>query len=525
MLFLLPHAVDQAAERDPVHEAVRCNGDSLTYGQLSEQSAQLAGVLHGQGVRRGDRVAIHADKGLRSAIAMYGVMKAGAAYVPLDPSAPAQRLEMIVRDCGIRHLVTEPSKTGAVLDLVARGVRLEGSIGVESEGRQEFACASWEDVSAAPAPSPEVGTMEHDLAYVLYTSGSTGVPKGVMHTHRSALAWAEVSAQTFGFRPDDRLSNHAPLHFDLSTLDYFATAVAGATTVVIPEVHTRFPASLTKLIQDERLTVLYAVPLALTHMLLHGALDQRDLTSVRWVLFGGEPFPTKHLRSLMRTLPEARFSNVYGPTEVNGITFSPVPELPEDSDAPIPIGRGFANVELLVVDENDVPVKEHEAGELLARTPTMMKGYWRRSDLDDNAFWTRPAAGGYDEVFHRTGDLVRRGAGGVLEFLGRKDRQVKVRGYRIELDEIEAALSAHEAVESAAAFLLPGLEGSYTIAAAVTLMSTSNVETPELLTYAGELLPSYALPERLDVLESLPKTSTGKIDRLALKELVVGRAS
>lgn len=520
MLYLLPQAVDQAAERDPDHEAVRCAGGSLTYGELADRSTQLANVLYDQGVRRGDRVAIHANKGLRAAIAMYGVMKAGAAYVPLDPSAPPQRLETIMRDCDIRHVVAEPSKTRIIVELVEGGVAVEGVVGVETAPGRDFPSVSWEDIAAAPTSSVSVGTMEQDLAYVLYTSGSTGAPKGVMHTHRSALSWAEVAAKTYGFRSDDRLSNHAPLHFDLSTLDYFATAVAGATTVVMPEAHTRFPASLSTLIQDERLTVLYAVPLALTHLLLRGALDQRDLSSVRWVLFGGEPIPTKHLRALMQMMPEARFSNVYGPTEVNGITYWPVPSLPEDSDAAIPIGLAFANVELLIVDEDDEPVNANEVGELLARTPTMMKGYWGRPDLDARAFWKRPASGGYDDVFHRTGDLVRVRSDGLLEFLGRKDRQVKVRGYRIELDEIEAVLSAHESVESAAVFVVPTPEGSQSIASAVTLAGGEDLEPKELLEYAARKLPAYALPEQLDVLESLPKTSTGKIDRLALRDRV-----
>ena len=361
MLYLLPHAIDRAAMRTPDHEAVRYAGESLTYAALVERAGRLAGLLREQGVRRGDRVGIHAGKGLASAVALYGIMKAGAAYVPLDPSSPPARQAFIVRDCGIRHVITESTRRAALRLLLAEGVPIECVVGLD-DAAPNVRAFTWADVDAHAAVAHDPNLVEMDLAYVLYTSGSTGTPKGVAHTHRSALAFAHVAADTYGFRGDDRLSNHAPLHFDLSTMDYFSSALAGATTVIIPDAHTRMPASYAALIAAERLTVLYAVPLALTHLLLHGSLEKRDLSSVRWVLFGGEPFPTKHLRSLMAAVPGARFSNVYGPTEVNGVTYWIVPPLPADDDAPIPIGEPYANVEVRIVGDDDEPVAEGEPG-------------------------------------------------------------------------------------------------------------------------------------------------------------------
>ncbi|MGH7506886.1 MAG: AMP-binding protein, partial [Longimicrobiales bacterium] len=325
MLYLLTQAVDRAAERAPSHPAIRFNGRTLTYGELAARSSQLAQVLIDHGVRRGDRVGIFMPKRIESAIAIHGSMKAGAAYVPLDPAAPAARIAFIVRDCGIRHVVTDAGRLPVLRQAVAGGELLDALIGVApAEGCARSAIA-WDDVGNAATALPETGTMEQDLAYILYTSGSTGVPKGVMHTHRSALSFAEIAVRAYGLHAGDRLSNHAPLHFDLSTLDYFAGAVAGATTVVVPESHTKLPASLSKLMEDERLTVLYAVPFALIQLLLHGALGKRALPDLRWVLFGGEPIPPKHLRALMTALPQAKFVNVYGPTEVNGVTHYPIP--------------------------------------------------------------------------------------------------------------------------------------------------------------------------------------------------------
>ena len=516
MLFLLHHAVDRAAARDPDREAVRCAGQALTYRELAERSDRLAGLLVAEGVRRGDRVGIHAGKGLAAAVAMYGVMKAGAAYVPLDPSSPPARQAFVVRDCGIRHLVTEPARTAALRALLAEETGVECVIGATGDVADGVRARSWADVAAHDAVTPDPQLMELDLAYVLYTSGSTGTPKGVAHSHRSALAFARVAAATYGLVAGDRLSNHAPLHFDLSTLDYFAAALAGATTVVVPDAYTKMPASLAALVESERLTVLYAVPLALTQLLLHGALEKRDLSSVRWVLFGGEPFPVKHLRALMAALPGARFSNVYGPTEVNGVTYWMLPER-LDSDEPIPIGRAYAGVETLVAGPDDEPVADGEAGELLVRTPTMMRGYWGRDDLNARVFHRRPGAGGFEEVFLRTGDVVRRRPDGLLEFLGRRDRQVKVRGHRVELDEVEAALLAHDAVEAAAAFAVPDAEGSSRIEGAVTLRAAQAAGADELLAHLARLLPRYALPDRLAVLDAMPRTSTGKIDRQELR--------
>ena len=518
MLYLLTQAVDRAAARDAAHAAIRFQGRTLTYGDLAQRSNQLARVLIEYGVRRGDRVGIFMPKRIESAIAIHGIMKAGAAYVPLDPTAPPARIAFILRDCGIRHVVTEPGRLSVLANATAEHGALVAAIGVSDAQGSAAEAIGWDEVHSASDATPDAGTMEQDLSYILYTSGSTGVPKGVMHTHRSALSFAEIAVREYGLRADDRLSNHAPLHFDLSTLDYFAGALAGATTVIIPESHTKLPASLSKLIEEESLTVLYAVPFALLQLLLHGALARRDFSALRWVLFGGEPFPPKHLRALMEVLPAARFVNVYGPTEVNGVTHYPIPALIEE-DTPIPIGTPYGNVEMMIVDENDDPVAPGETGLLLVRTPTMMRGYWGRPDLNARAFYRRPAFDLYEDTFHRTGDLVRLRPDGNLDFLGRKDRQIKTKGYRVELDEVEAALLQHADVEAAAAFPVANGEGSQRIEAAVTLRRPGSVVAAELVRHAASHLPTYAIPERIAVLTEFPRTSTDKIDRIRLQAM------
>jgi amino acid adenylation domain-containing protein len=352
MLFRLHRTIERVAERTPTRDAVRCTGASLSYGELVERAGRLAGVLAERGVVRGDRVGMLGRKSVDSPVAMYGIMMAGAAYVPLDPLAPVERLAAIARDCGISHLVSEPSQCATVRALMDAGLALHTVIGGDFPSVAVNPGVSWEQVASAPPIGQVKGATEMDLAYILYTSGSTGVPKGVMHTHRSALAFAEAAAATYALREDDRVTNHAPLHFDLSTLDFFATAVAGGTTVIVPEAYTRLPASLSQLLEQERVTVVYAVPMALTQLALHGALAERDLSSLRWVIFAGEPFAPKHLRSLMQAVPSARFSNIYGPTEVNGVTHWTVPPVETLTDDPLPIGRAFPNVDVRIVDDS-----------------------------------------------------------------------------------------------------------------------------------------------------------------------------
>lgn len=551
MPYLLHQPIDQWADRQPDHEAVRFSGHGLTYADLARRSNQLARVLRSRGVRRGDRVGFYMHKSLHTAVSLYGIMKAGAAYVPLDPTAPPARIAYILRDCRIRHLITDAKHAPVVGELLDESVELDLVVGAGAERSMPVDTLTWDDIETAPDRRPDVSLTELDLSYVLYTSGSTGTPKGVAHTHRSALSFAETAVRTYGFRADDRLSNHAPLHFDLSTLDFFATACAGATVVMIPEMYTKLPASLSQLMEDERLTVLYVVPLVLTHLLEHGALDRRTLQSLRWVLFGGEPFPPKHLRRLMAQWPHAQFCNVYGPTETNGVTYHVVPALEEGpspnepDDSPLPIGTLYSNVEALVLGPDDTPVPDGETGELAIRAPSMMRGYWNQPDLNASAFFQRPAFEHFTDVFYRTGDLVRRDENEVYHFLGRKDRQIKTRGYRVELTEVEAALLRHPAVQGAAAYAVPGSDGTKRIEATVTLVPTdaadpaaasehasgesptseASVSEASIRDDAARYLPSYALPERISVIERFPRTSTGKIDRQALQEQTSSPAS
>ncbi|MCC6486867.1 MAG: AMP-binding protein, partial [Candidatus Hydrogenedentes bacterium] len=345
--------LDRATHASPDHAAVRCRERSLSYAQLQAQVNRLANTLLRLGVRKGDRVAFCMAKDLESIVALYGIMKAGAAYVPLDPLAPPSRSAQVCKDASVRVLITKAAnlaRTGAAFN----GVPLQGIIGVEGFKGFSGSVVSWLEVEAeseACGESPVPG--DYDLAYVLYTSGSTGVPKGISHTHESCIAFVEWAVQEFEVSGLDRLANHAPFHFDLSTFDVFAAAAAAATLVIVPETDSRFPAQVARLIEAAGITVWYSVPFALMQILERGSLHERDFSALRLVLFAGEVFPTPSLRQLMMRLPHARFANLYGPTETNVCTYYRLDVPPEAVDLPIPIGVACPFAQLCVVDDAD----------------------------------------------------------------------------------------------------------------------------------------------------------------------------
>jgi amino acid adenylation domain-containing protein len=518
MTHLLHQAVAAACDRHPEKEAVRFSGRSINYGELYTRASSLARVLKEQGVNRGDRVGIFMNKSLESAVSIYGIMMAGAAYVPLDPFAPTARVQYVIQDCGIQKLITNEMKLPQLRDLFTYGVGVDLLIGMDAQYDLPVNCVSWGDVFDYPELLPFASNViEQDLAYILYTSGSTGNPKGIMHTHRSGLSFAQWAADTYSLTSEDRLSNHAPLHFDLSTFDFFAASLAGAATVIIPEAVTKFPASLSKLMADEKISVWYSVPFALIQLLTHGKLEVRDLSALRWVLFAGEPFPTKHLRDLMAAIPHARFSNLYGPTETNVCTYYHVPPLSPESDEPIPIGKVCENVEGLVLDQEGNKAAQGEVGELLIRGGVVMRGYWGQPEMNQRGFFRRNVFNDYEDVFYRTGDLVQMQPDGNYRYLGRKDRQIKTRGYRVELDDVEVALLSHPVVEEAAVYPVPDNQGSNLIEAAVTTKNGGELTQSELIDHIALRLPSYAIPVNIEIKADFPRTSTGKINRRELQ--------
>jgi amino acid adenylation domain-containing protein len=366
------------------------------------------------------------------------------------------------------------------------------------------------------ADDPDIPAIDADLAYILYTSGSTGTPKGVMLSHRNALAFVEWCAENIGVESSDRLSNHAPFHFDLSVFDLYLAALGAATVVLVPEDIAYFGQSLAGFIVDQRITIWYSVPSALK--LITMVVDEpRTFPLLRTVAFAGEVYPTPDLRKLKRMLPDAALWNLYGPTETNVCTYYRVHELPED-DRTIPIGQACRNTDVFAVGPDGNVAGIGEEGELFVRGATVMKGYWGQPERTAEALVPNPLHEAEPDPVYRTGDRVRLQPSGDYEFLGRRDHQIKSRGYRIELGEIEAALTANESLQEAAVLGIPHDEWGTAIVAWVVPRQDAELTEVDVKRYVADRLPRYMVPERVVISIELPKTSTGKIDRVSMRE-------
>lgn len=525
--FLLPHLLTGSAERVPERTAAVDSDGSVTYADLDARSTRLAHVLRDAGVRPGDRVGLYLPKSIDAIAGLYGIMKAGAAYVPLDPVAPAARLAYIMRNCDIRALITAREKSVSWEALLAAGAPLQTVVVADAQTDEVQAPAGivsfgQDAVASAPAGLCPINRIDLDLAYILYTSGSTGQPKGVMLSHLNALTFVQWCYRYFQATPADVFSNHAPLHFDLTILDLFVAAMGGAAVVVVPPETSVFAVQLARFIEHHRITIWYSVPSVLTMLVLHGSLSPGRLPNLREVIFAGEVFPTKHLRQFMALVPSARFTNLYGPTETNVCTYYSVPPLPEGQTQPIPIGRAIENVEVFALTEDGRRAAPGEVGELYVRGSTTSYGYWGDPERTARAFVTNPLGPTLDQAY-RTGDLVQETEDGDYMFLGRRDHQIKSRGYRIELGDVEAGVYAHPAVEECAVIPLPDEVLGNRILAFVVLRD-GGVSEAELAAFCAKRLPRYMIPEKFAVLSQLPKTSTGKVDRAALTSGAAARA-
>jgi amino acid adenylation domain-containing protein len=501
---------------------------TITYGELDARANQLAHALIELGVQRGDRVALYLDKSIESLIAVYGALKAGAAYVPLDPQAPAARLGYIARDAGARVLVTGAEKQDGWATLQAGAPELESLVVINRPGAPSASTLPTPpgtrlldatELAGFDSARPGRRVVDCDLAYILYTSGSTGAPKGVMLSHRNCLAFVEWAAGEFAITAEDRLSSHAPLHFDLSTFDLFAAGLAGATVVLVPSRLSVFPSQVRSFIETAGITVWYSVPSILTMLVLRGGLEPGGLPGLRTMLFAGEVFPTRYLRRLMELLPHVRFANLYGPTETNVCTWWEVAPLAPDDDEAIPIGRPIENVEVFAVTDDGRLANPGESGELCVRGPTVMQGYLGDPEKTASRLVANPLGGVLEQAVYRTGDLVQPSDDGGYRFLGRRDEQIKSRGYRIELGDIEAALYAHPSVVECAVLAVPDELISNRLEAHVNARET--VSSGELVSFCSERIPAYMIPETINFTGPLPRTSTGKVDRRALAERIV----
>ena len=515
--YLLNHLLAHAVAGAPAKAAIVDQTKSVSYAALDEISNQLANTLREHGVRKGDRIGIYIDKSVEAVISIFAILKAGATYVPIDPRLPVKRAAFVTDDCGIRGLVTTPERFARLRSHLSSAPACVIAIG---DGVRGSAVAWREVLRARKDPPADPHLIEVDLAYILYTSGSTGEPKGVTISHRAALSFVNWAIDYFEIAPSDVLSNHAPLHFDLSVFDLFVAVAVGATVALVPPAISIFPRDLADWIERSCITVWYSVPSALTQLALHGDLERHAYSRLRYVVFAGEVFPVPHLRRLVERIPHAAYYNLYGPTETNVCAAYALPAGVPIEDSPIPIGRACANTEIFALDDNGQSPEPGRTGELYVRGPSLMSGYWGRAEQTRATLVANPLQPTSLERVYRTGDLVRVDDAGIYHFVGRRDLQVKSRGYRIELGDIEAALYRHDAVAEAAVIAVPHDEFGCTLRGIVVARENHALSRDELSAFCAQQLPGYMIPTEFEFRGALPKTSNGKIDRAALRNTV-----
>jgi len=509
--------LERSAERFPERVAVvDPDGSSLTYRELNDRADRVAGWLRARGVQPGDRVGLVLPKSAAGVTAIFGIMKAGAAYVPADYAAPRERNRSILGDCQVRAAFLDPG-CADVLDDPA--LTIETVVLIDGEGATTAAgrpgTAPWREV-LAHEPLRSARPADPDaLAYILYTSGSTGIPKGVILTHRNATSFVDWCSSVFNPTETDRFSSHAPFHFDLSILDIYVSLKHGAALYLISEELGKNPKDLARFIEASQLTVWYSTPSILSLLAQFGDLPACDCTRLRLVLFAGEVFPVKHLRHITGLWPGAAYYNLYGPTETNVCTFARIPlPIPSDRQIPYPIGPACSHCTPLVLDDVDgAEVPKGEEGLLFMAGPSVFSGYWNRPAENAAAFIERNGVRWYN-----TGDVVREDEMEGFIYLGRRDRMVKRRGYRIELGEIERALYQHRGLREVAVVSVPDASAGVKI---VAYLAPHPGERPSIIAmkaFCAEHLPSYMNPDVFTFVEALPRTSTNKVDYQTLRE-------
>ena len=517
MTYLLWQGAVASAKRHADRPAVRWRESVLTYRELDEQSAAFAGLLRSRGVGAGDRVGLLMPKTPRSVVAMLGILRCGAAYVPVDPAAPAPRAGFILKDCAVRGVVTTGRKLAEMrsdLDAIPElGIVVLADDVAGGDPLARASVVSWPAPGSHEAPPPPT-TIESDPAYLLYTSGSTGMPKGVVLSHRHALTFVEWGVAAFSVTEQDRLSNHAPLHFDLSVFDIYVALHTGACVDIVPDEVAPFPQKLAEWIEKAGITLWYSVPSALIRILMHGGMERFEYRCLRTVLFAGEVFPVKYLSQLMQRWPHARYYNLYGPTETNVCTWYEVPRSLSADATEIPIGAACANTEVFALADDGTRITAGGSGELYVRGPALLLGYWNQPEKTADMMRPNPLHATYPEVVYRTGDIVRLDSEGSYWFVGRRDHMVKSRGYRIELGEVEAALYKHDGIHEAVVVAVPDQEIGARLHAFV--VPRTDMTEKDVQAFVGSRLPRYMVPEVFWFERELPKTSTGKIDRQSL---------
>ncbi len=490
---------EAAVDRHPDRVALEYLDQQLSYRELDMRANQLAHQLREHGIEAGDIVPVLMERSAEMVIALYGILKAGAAYLPLDPEYPEQRLHYILQQADAKLALCQQRFTAQLPSALER-------LAVDSE---------WESIAGRENTRPGLPVSPDNLAYVIYTSGSTGDPKGVMIEHRAICNRLLWMARTYPLDGSDRVLQKTPYTFDVSVWEFFLPLQTGSRLVLAePEGH-KSPAYLVETIDKANVTLVHFVPSMLRAFL--GDSEVARCRGLKHVICSGEALSRDLQDAFYELLPDTKLHNLYGPTEA-AIDVSSWYCDPLDEGKTVPIGRPVANTQLYVLDESLKPLPPGLDGELFIGGVQLARGYLKRPDLTAQVFIPDHLTGNPGARLYRTGDRVRQRADGVIEYLGRNDSQVKLRGQRVELGEIDAALERHPAVERAVCIVRQDQDGDQRLLAYICYQPHESLTNTELRRHLRGILPRYMIPQVFVEMACLPLTSSGKVDRSALPE-------
>ena len=496
--------LERAAKSWPRNIALEDQNGEMTYAQLRTLSRRAASAFLKKGLKRGQPVAVFLPKSNACVVSFYAALYCGVPYSPLDFTAPAARIQRTLENLQPPVLITDEEGRAKLAEMAVPDCEIIDYVNLIAEDENETA------VNQAM-----IDTLDTDPAYIMYTSGSTGVPKGVVIPHRGVLDYAAWIAEIYSITEQTVIGLQSGFHFDNSVFDLYASVLTGAKVLIIPEILFMYPIKLMEYVKEKRVSCVFWVPTVMNSVANCGVLADMELPELKTVVFAGEVMPNKQLNIWRKHLPHCLYSNLYGPTEITVDCTCYMVDREFDDLDPLPIGYERHNMRVLILREDGTECAPNETGELCVIGSQLALGYWNNPEESARAFTANPLNKAFYEEMYHTGDLAYKCEDGLIMYVGRKDSQIKLRGNRIEMGDIENAARTVAGVTNACAvFDAPNEQ-------IVLFVETAQKLNKRMVNLElGKLIPKYMLPGKVVCMEEFPLNANRKIDRVALKAML-----